>query len=64
MVNINVGRYDVPTEEQRAQLEAAHPGCQWPADRYQGWIVPESDDRQWAGFVRTDGTLEVVLLLD
>lgn len=64
MENISVGRYPVPTEAERVELEAGHPGCSWPADRYQGWIVPESDDRKWAGFVRTDGTLEVVLLTD
>jgi hypothetical protein len=59
MCNINVGRYPIPTQDER---DAVGPNVGFPADRYQGWIVPDNDDRQWAGFVRTDGTLEVVLL--
>lgn len=62
MGNINVGRYTPPTDEERTNLESTSPGVRFPADTYQGWIVPEEDDRKWAGFIRLDGTLEVVLL--
>lgn len=59
MCNISVGRYPVPTDEQRAELEESNPGCQWPADRYQGWISP--DECNWTAFVGVDGDLSLVV---
>jgi hypothetical protein len=53
MCNITVGRYDVPTDAERAAMEEAHPGVQWPADRWQGWVSP--DVGNWTIFVGVDG---------
>jgi len=53
MCNITVGRYPKPTDEERAEIEAASPGCHWPADCWQGWIEP--DDLSWIAFIDVDG---------
>lgn len=56
MNNIQVHRYPVPTEEQRAQ---------WPqgvtdvSDHWQGWIEP--DDLSWIAFIEKDGKPVVYL---
>lgn len=55
MCNITVGRYDVPTDEERAKVEAQSPGCRFPADQWQGWISP--DEGNWTVFVGVDGKL-------
>jgi hypothetical protein len=53
MCNITVGRYPVPTDEERSAVEAEHPGVEYPSDRWQGWIEP--DDLSWIAFVAKDG---------
>jgi hypothetical protein len=53
-MNITIGRYEVPTEEERAELEARSPGCHWPSDTWESIIQPE--DRSWILFVGRDGT--------
>lgn len=57
MVNISVGRYTPPTEEQRA---AVGPDVGWPSDRWQGWIIPE-DNVGWRAFIGLDGVPTVFL---
>ena len=32
MANITIGRYPVPTDDERNELHAAHPGVQYPSD--------------------------------
>jgi hypothetical protein len=59
MCNITVGRYPVPTDEERAEIEALEPGCAWPSDTWQGWIEP--DDKSWLVFVAVDGAPKVYL---
>lgn len=53
MCNISVGRYHKPTDEERAELESEHPGTQWPADRWLGWVSP--DQGNWTVFIGVDG---------
>lgn len=48
-MNIVIGRYPCPTEEERAD----HPDAHWPADRWDTVIEPE--DRSWIVFVAVDG---------
>jgi hypothetical protein len=60
MQNISVGRYPVPSTEERAELSKDHPGCQWPSDQWQGWIVPE-DNIGWRAFIGLDGVPIVFL---
>ena len=56
-MNIHVGRYDVPTAEQRAE---AGPDVGFPADHWDAWIEPE--DRGWIIFVDADTHQPVVFL--
>jgi hypothetical protein len=57
MCNITVGRYPVPSEEERAEAEAK--GAGFPSDTWQGWIEP--DDLSWIVFVARDGKPVVFL---
>jgi hypothetical protein len=54
MANITIGRYPVPTTDERAALEAQHPGASWPSDRWECWIEPE--DRSWILYVGADAS--------
>ena len=53
MANITIGRYPVPTDTERTDVEAAHPGCKFPADDWECYIEPE--DRSWILYVGADG---------
>ncbi len=57
-MNITVSRYPIPSDEERAALEAEHPGCHWPADRWEGYIQPDQTaiepDQNWIVFVGVD----------
>lgn len=52
-MNITIGRYPVPTDEGRTELQAEHPNASWPSDRWESYIEPE--DRSWILYVGTDG---------
>jgi hypothetical protein len=54
MANITIGRYPVPTDAERAALGEAHPGAQWPSDRWESYVEPE--DRSWILYVGVDGS--------
>ena len=51
------GQFVDMTDEERAELKTTDPDCQWPADRYQGWISP--DQGNWTVFVGVDGNLSL-----
>ena len=52
-MNITIGRYEVPTETERQEVEAAHPGIHWPSDRWDSYIEPE--DKSWILYVGAKG---------
>ena len=49
-MNITIGRYEVPTDEERAQWPE---GTGYPSDKWESYIEPE--DRSWILYVGTDG---------
>jgi hypothetical protein len=53
-MNIIIGRYPRPTDEERAETEERSPGCTFPSDTWDSYIEPE--DRSWLLFVEKDGT--------
>lgn len=52
-MNITIGRYPVPTQEDREELESRHPNVRWPSDCWESYVEPE--DRSWILYVGRDG---------
>lgn len=48
-MNITIGRYPCPTEEQRQ----ANPETGWPADIWESWV--EDEARTWIMYLSPDG---------
>ena len=52
-MNITIGRYEVPTVDERQKMESEHPNVHWPSDTWESYIEPE--DRSWILYVERNG---------